>query len=122
MNRIHRMLWFLLLVGLLGGGCVTPRIDWAARVGHYTYDQAVINLGPPDKYAGLTDGTIVAEWLTHRGYVTTYGSFGSWGYGPYGYGPPYPGSLAYTGVSPDYYLRLVFGPDGKLRAWKRFAR
>lgn len=81
-----------------------------------------MDFGPPDKFAQLTDGTIVAEWLTQRGYVTTYGGFGYWGYGPYGYGPFYPGYPAYTEVYPNYYLRLVFGPDGKLKAWKRFAR
>jgi hypothetical protein len=24
--------------------------------------------------------------------------------------------------SPDYYLRLIFGPDGKLQTWKKFAK
>ena len=23
---------------------------------------------------------------------------------------------------PDYFLRLTFGPDGKLSSWKKFAR
>jgi hypothetical protein len=45
------------------GGCVTQKIDWSARVGNYTYAQAVMELGPPDKSAKLTDGTVVATGL-----------------------------------------------------------
>ena len=107
-----------LVLGLLLAGCATPRIDWASRVGHYTYDHAVLELGPPDKYAKLADNTIVAEWLTHRGYTYSYGPtfYGAY---PWGYGPYYNG---YSGVysSPDYFLRLTFGPDGRLTAWKSF--
>ena len=54
--------WLVLLTG-----CATPRIDWQARVGHYTYDQAILELGPPEKSATLTDGSVVADWLTQRG-------------------------------------------------------
>ena len=34
------------------------------------------------------------------------------------------GDLVYynDASSPDYYLRLVFGPDGKLQTWKNFAK
>jgi hypothetical protein len=86
-------------------------------VGHYTYDQAVLELGPPDKYAKVTDGTIVADWLTHRGYTYSYAPY----YYPGWYGPYYPGYWgSYT--SPDYFLRLTFGADGKLQTWKYFYR
>ncbi len=54
------------LAALVLAGCVTQQIDWAAQVGNYTYDQAVLELGPPDKSAKLTDGTVVADWLTHH--------------------------------------------------------
>jgi len=103
---------------LLLAGCATQKVDWAGRVGQYTYDQAILEIGPPDKQARLEDGTVVAEWLTRRGYV--YGS-PAFGYPPWSYyGPYYPGSVAtYT---PDYFLRLTFGPDGKLRSWRKFAR
>jgi hypothetical protein len=108
------------LVPLLAG-CVTQRIDWAGRVGSYTLDQAVVELGPPDKQARLTDGTVVAEWLTRRGYryPTYVGGF----YGPCSpsyYGPFYPTYV--DSYAPDYFLRLTFGPDGRLKAWKRFAK
>jgi hypothetical protein len=115
--RIRR--FFPLLLVVLLTGCATPRIDWTARVGNYTYDQAVLELGPPDKQAKLADSTVIAEWLTWRGHRQIYAppacSYPYWGYGP-----------LYTGYvdsySPDYYLRLVFGADGKLRAWKKFTR
>src|SRR4051812_8966133 len=124
MNGLCGRLWmkhlagFVLLAALVTG-CATNRVDWAARVGHYTYDQSVLDLGPPDKYAKLTDGTIVSEWLTHHasgGY--SYNSFG-FGY-PYYYGPYYPSFV--ESYSPSYFLRLTFGPDGELRAWKRFSK
>ena len=56
----------MMLAALVLAGCVTQKIDWPARVGNYTHDQAVTELGPPDKSAKLTDGTVVADWLTHR--------------------------------------------------------
>jgi hypothetical protein len=108
----------LILTGLLAG-CATSKIDWNARVGTYTFDQAVVELGPPDKQAKLTDGTLVAEWLTSRGRAQAHAL--------YGYGDPrwHHGPLFNDYVvtqSPDYFLRLVFGPDGKLQTSKGFAR
>jgi hypothetical protein len=102
---------------LLIAGCATNKIDWSARVGSYTYDQAVIDYGPPDKFARLSDGGTVAEWLTHRGRSYVYPSYG-YGYSPWFYGPYYPGYVESS--SPDYFLRLSFGPDGRLTAWKNF--
>jgi len=102
-------------------GCATQKIDWAARVAVYTMDQAIADYGPPDKQARLGDGTMVAEWLTRRGYHTTYVSgfyYNScW---PGFYGPIYPSYM--DSYSPDYYLRLTFGADGKLKTWKRFSK
>ena len=112
--------WTLsLLLLLLWVGCATYKVDWNNRIGNYTYDQAIMELGPPDKSAKLTDGTTVAEWLTRRGY-----SGGSVGF-MYGYGYPYyyrPWYHSYEPPSPDYFIRLTFGPDGKLQAYKRVVR
>jgi len=101
-------------------GCASTKIDWNSRVGVYTYDQAVTELGPPDKYAKLTDGTVVAEWMTRRGYTAgSVSMFYGYGY-PYYFHPwPY---YYYEPPSPDYFIRLTFGPDGKLQSWKRVAR
>jgi hypothetical protein len=116
-GRIRRLI--PLLVAVMLAGCVTSKIDWAGRVGNYTYDQAVMEMGPPDKQAKLGDGTVVAEWLTWRGQRYVYVPFG---YGdPYGwYGGYYPSFV--SSYSPDHCLRLVFGPDGQLRTWKKFVK
>jgi len=98
-------------------GCASSRIDWASRTGHYSYDQAILELGPADKSAKLMDGSVVAEWLTHRGYTSYYTPFAT-SYSPWFYGPSYGPSFLET--SPNYYLRLTFGPDGLLRASKSF--
>ena len=92
-------------------GCATQRVDWAGRVGHYSYEQAVLDMGPPDKHAKLADGTIVAEWLVNRGYAYSYGAPGP-------YGPFYPGYVS-TYNAPSQFLRLTFGPTGQLTAWKK---
>ena len=58
MNR-SRIAQCLLMTGvvlslLLAGGCTTkPQVDWNARVGSFTYDQAVVELGPPDRVTEL---------------------------------------------------------------------
>ena len=120
MNLATRLLSSVSLALVLGGCVTAPQINWAARVGNYTFDQAVTELGPPDKQARLTDGATVAEWLMQRGRSHFFLSTG------FGYGWPYYGSVSPgwvdTTTSPDWYLRLTFAPDGKLSAWKRFAR
>jgi len=98
----------VLMLGLLTG-CQTNKIDWTARVGTYTFDDAVKEMGPPDKTATLTDGTQVCEWLTYRGAaggtVVTSGYYGL-------YASSTPGS-------PDAFLRLTFNPEKKLTEAKR---
>ncbi|HWH71078.1 MAG TPA: hypothetical protein VNT26_16950, partial [Candidatus Sulfotelmatobacter sp.] len=50
-------------------------------MGTYTYDRAVVELGPPDKFAKLTNGGTVTEWIIRRGggsgFNTGTGIFGS---------------------------------------------
>jgi hypothetical protein len=92
--------------------CATNKINWSSRIGTYTYDDAILELGVPDRSATLTDGTTVCEWLQYRGQ----------GIGTVHY---YPGSRIGTyDVSqfPDSYLRLLFGPDKKLIRSEKFAR
>jgi hypothetical protein len=108
---------------LLLAGCSTTKIDWASRIGVYTYDQAVADFGPPDKEAKLKDGTVVAEWLAYRAYSHVphpwpYYSYYGCRYYPY-YAPIY-----YYDSYPAYerYLRLTFNPEGKLVAWKYITR
>lgn len=108
-----------LLAILLLAGCVTPTVDWQARVGHYTHDQAIADLGPPDKSEKTSDGTIVDEWLVEHSHVITAPEPYFLERGDY-LGPATP-NYSETYV-PNYFLRLRFGPDAKLEAWKRFAR
>ena len=108
----------VLFVALLLAGCVTPKIDWAARVGNFTYDQAVMEFGPPDKYAKLSDGSVVAEWLAHRGYVYATSDY----YPFYTPGFVVPPATYSVHRVPDDFLRLTFSADGKLKAWKKFYR
>ena len=59
-----------LLAALVFAGCATePKIDWAARIGNYTYDQAVLDFGPPEKSVKLDSGIVVANWITRHGYA-----------------------------------------------------
>ncbi|MCS7337574.1 MAG: hypothetical protein NZ739_04965 [Verrucomicrobiae bacterium] len=98
-------------------GCrTTPKIDWESRIGTYTYDQAVLELGPPDRYAKLTDDTVVAEWVTRRGTTQVWVNY-TYGHGYWWMHPSY-----VTTSSPERLLRLTFGPDGKLKDWKRLYR
>ncbi len=105
---------------LLAGGCSTTRVDWKARVGSYTFDQAVTELGPPDKQATLTDGTRVADWILRHGGIRRVDVGFSYGYGPYCYGPGYPAYVDH--YIPDSILRLSFDPEGHLKDWKRLTR
>jgi hypothetical protein len=114
------LLLLCLLLALSTAGCASSKnkIDWNSRIGTYTYDQAVLDLGPPAKEAKLQDGTIVAEWMTQRGHVDAYypGPY----YYPYRhryYGPAFAAPMVTS--YPDVFLRLTFNPEGKLTAWKK---
>ncbi len=120
MNKRALTIWFLPLLAAALAGCATmSRIDWPARVGNYTYDQAVMEFGPPDKAAKLSDGTAVAEWQERAEQVVVTPQ-------PY-FAPPgcYYGAFApvYSETRfPPVYLRLTFAPDGRLKQFKKFAR
>ena len=121
--KIVRSFCFLIPMLLLIGCATTPKIDWNSRIGNYSYDNAVVELGPPDKSAVLSDGTRVAEWLVRRGYSRGGTAFGMGGgfYGhPYYYGGPI--WFHEDPPSPDVFLRLVFDAEGILQEWKRYYR
>jgi len=106
----------LALTGLLLGGCASkPKADWDSRVGNFTYDQAVVELGPPDRESKLSDGKRVVEWVVGR---SRSGGL-SLGFGSYS-GPVGVGVSQSVGPGPrDKILRLTFNPDGKLESWVR---
>jgi hypothetical protein len=112
--NIHRAIFsstFAALV-LLFAACATNKINWDTRVGNYTYDQALAELGPPDKMAMLSDQSKVAEWFTHHrpGMSVGVGT----GIGPVGAGVGIP-----VGGSSVRSLRLTFGADGILKSWSK---
>jgi hypothetical protein len=117
MRALQWLILPLLLITL--AGCKsTPRIDWDSRVGHYTYDQAVLDLGPPDRETTLSDSSRVAEWVTGQSRrprlslgMGTGVSTGRVGTGV-GVGVPVVGG-GYEA------LRLTFDSQGTLTRWGR---
>jgi len=109
------LLGFLLLVS----GCTTkPKVDWNSRMGGFTYDQAVIEMGPPDRLTEISEGRKVADWVTGRTSsprmsfgIGTYGSSGGVGVG------------TGTGGNPiEKILRLTFDKEGQLLHWENTSR
>lgn len=109
----------LLLAVALSTGCSsTPKVDWNSRIGVYSYDQAVLEMGPPDRATQLSDGSTVAEWFVRRGSAVSVG-MGTGFYGSRG------GMSVGQTVSPGrsgVFLRLTFDPEGRLRDWARVRR
>lgn len=104
---------------LCAAGCTKrPKVDWNSRVGSFTYDQAVIELGPPDRMTEISEGRKVADWVTGR----TSSPRMSFGVGSYGGGGGV-GVGTGTGGDPiEKILRLTFDKDGNLLQWENTRR
>lgn len=105
--------WLAAAIMVVAAGCATtPKVDWEARVGSYTYDEAVLELGPPENVAELQNGTKVAEWAAggRRG-----GSSVMVGVGPVISAFP-------VGEERRDYLRLTFGAEGRLTGHQRVVK
>ena len=103
-----------LAVAFIAGCKTTPWVDWNSRVGSYTYNQTLAELGSPDKQTKLSDGKTVDQW------ITLHGSNGfSMGEGfnnnNYGMGAGQTIAQSYK----DHVLELTFGTDGKLVSWAK---
>ena len=97
-------------------GCATkPGPDWNQRIGKFTFDDAVRELGPPVSSIRLEDGTMVAEWFLKPGPQISFG-LGSGAYSSAG-GVSVGQSVAIP--TPGHYLRLTFGTDGQLQHWEK---
>lgn len=110
---------FLAVLITLNPGCAsTPKPDWNQRVGNFTFDDAVHELGPPVNSIKLQDGSTVAEWFLK------YASQVSFGFGASSYGGGGAVGVGHTVTAPPkgHFLRLTFGPDGKLQTWEKFKR
>ncbi|HAV64149.1 MAG TPA: hypothetical protein DCY13_17510 [Verrucomicrobiales bacterium] len=95
-----------------------PKVNWDARVGSFTYDQAVIELGPPDRQTEISEGRKVADWVTGRSSSPRL----SVGVGSYGRGGGV-GVGTGTGGDPiEKVLRLTFDKDGRLVFWENTRR
>jgi hypothetical protein len=106
----------LVLMAAFIAGCQTTKpVDWNSRIGNYTFDQAVTELGPPDKQARLSDGKTVAEWIMHR----NGGSGFSVGTGFYGGGVGVGASHSVGQGYSDKVLNLTFDADNKLATWSK---
>ncbi|MCU0786722.1 MAG: hypothetical protein MUC91_00790 [Verrucomicrobia bacterium] len=113
-----RSVWTLIgvVAALTLIGCTTTSsAKWDDRVGTYTWDEAVAELGEPTRVSNLAGGVKVGEWITTRGLT-----------GPTENPPPlYTRDEIITPnetrgwSAPDKVLRLMFTPDGKLLDWKR---
>jgi hypothetical protein len=105
----------LAMAAAVFAGCATHRVDWSARIGTYSFDQAVMDYGPPDKQAKLSDGRKVCDW------VSRYSSGGGTAIVSGGWG--YPGSVGFVQTTgPQYYesvLRLTFTTNNVLSAWSK---
>lgn len=99
---------------LTTAGCATSKVDWNNRIGNYTFDQAVLELGPPEHSAKLSDGRTVSEWLTYRGGRTPHFAHYSPGLGGYWFHDDFPVS--------DRFLRLTFSPAGRLESWRKISK
>ena len=117
-NRPHRPnthtcstgLAVLLLAAAFIAGCkTTPSVDWNSRIGTCTFNQAVAELGSPDKQSRLSDGKIVYQWITlHGGNKFPRGRGYAGGNDEIGAGQPI------VQTYKDHVLELTFGADGKL--------
>jgi hypothetical protein len=97
-------------------GCATaPPVDWNSRVGNYTYNQAVHELGPPNRQARLSNGSMVFKWFLQPN-------------GGNGFGAAMPNNGINNGfgvgpnISPGFsgrYLQLTFDAKGVLTDWSK---
>jgi hypothetical protein len=107
-----------LAAGFLAGCATTPPVDWGSRVGHYTYAQAVHELGPPNRQIQLSNGAMEYKWfLQPTAAGTGFSAGGMDNNGMSGANPSF-GISHGPGVS-NQYLRLTFDANGVLTAWSK---
>jgi hypothetical protein len=114
----------LIVLTVLAASCASgPKpnfnnIDWGSRIGTYTYDEALAELGEPNVIGESSEGR-TAEWVLGQSPSTAV-SFG-FGTGSFGHSTA-TGVGVGTTVSPPpsgEYLRLRFDKNGKLVEWSK---
>lgn len=116
--RFPAWLWLGMLTIMLIGCASKPRTDWNQRVGNFTFDQAVQELGPPFASTSLQDGATVAEWFLKHGPQFSFGVGTGFGGGHSSVGVGQSVALPPKGQ----YLRLTFSPEGQLQRWEKIRR
>jgi hypothetical protein len=92
-------------------GCATaPPVDWNGRVGHYTYAQALNELGPPNRQVRLSSGAIEFKWFLQPNGNSLPNNGMNNGFGV--------GQNISPGFS-DRYLQLTFDAKGMLTGWSK---
>jgi len=104
---------FLLVPLFLAGCATTPPVDWNARIGNCTFDQAAAELGQPDRQAKLEDGRRVAKWIA-RAPANSHLNTGMSYYGSTGFSTSQPAAAA-----GEQMLQLTFGTNGTLVDWSK---
>jgi hypothetical protein len=97
-------------------GCTTCQTTWDNRVGIFTYNQAIVELGPPDQQTRLADHQTVAEWISR------YRTGGSVGLGMdtgFYNGAASVGAMQTAPVYRESRLCLTFNTNHVLTAWSR---
>jgi hypothetical protein len=103
-----------LAVAFLAGCATTSPVDWNTRIGHYTYYQALTELGPPARQATLSDGKLVCKWFVQPP-VGSHLNSGMSNYGNTGFGAGQPTGGGYN----NQMLQLTFDTNGTLAAWSK---
>ena len=103
-----------LAVAFLTSCATRPPIDWDSRVGHYTYAQALTELGTPDRQARLSDGKVVSKWFVQPPVAPQFNSGMSY-YGNNGFGANQNIGAGFNGQM----LKLTFDTNGTLMAWSK---
>jgi hypothetical protein len=112
---------------VFAGGCASssksgkpdPKtVNWSERIGAYTYEQAVADMGKPAVISESNEGRS-AEWVLRRGSRMSFGfGVGTGSYGSHGGLGVGVGSSVSPPPSGEY-LHLHFGSDGQLREWSK---
>jgi hypothetical protein len=114
----------LIVLALLAWSCASgtkatvQNIDWGSRIGTYTYEEALAELGEPNVIGESAEGRI-AEWVLRQSPAVSFG-FG-FGGGSFGHHSA-TGVGVGTSVSPPpsgEYLQLKFDKNGKLTEWTK---
>ena len=93
-------------------GCATiPPVDWNSRVGHYSYAQAINELGPPNRQVRLSSGAIEFKWFVQPNGVNSLPNNGL--NNGFGAGPNL------TPAFNNQYLQLTFDANGVLANWSK---